>query len=319
MSVIDAILEGAGATGATILFPESDDPRVREAARVLHERRIVRPLLLGGEVGDLPTLPLEAHRAEVLDALHAAASASRREVDPARIEAWSLQPLMIAAALVRAGIVDGTVAGAVHSTSETIGAALRVIRRAPEAPLVSSFFLMELREPTPGGERTLVFADGALVPRPDAAQLAAIAAQSADHFRRLTDRDPRVAMLSFSTAGSAEHEEVERVREATRRLRAARSDLKVSGELQLDAAIVPEVAKKKAPRCLIQGRSNVLVFPDLGAGNIGYKLVERLAGARAIGPILQGLARPANDLSRGCAAEEIVVVSAITALQAKGG
>ncbi len=332
MDVIERILERAAALDRRIVFPESEDVRTLRAAAELHRLEIVRPLLLGDRgrieavarqgsvrLDGVAIAGPEEYREPVLAALHEAATESILSIPDEQIEAWADDPLYCASALVRAGLVDGTVAGAVHSTPATISAALRVIRRDHDQHLVSSCFLMGLAEPTPGGEPALVFADAGLVIRPGVEELATIAAQSADHFAMLTERDPRVAMLSFSTLGSAKHEEVDRVRDATERLRAMRPELEVCGELQLDAAIVPEIAKKKAPGCSIRGRANVLVFPSLDAGNIGYKLVERLARARAIGPILQGLAKPANDLSRGCEADEIVVVSAVTALQGKGG
>jgi phosphate acetyltransferase len=212
---------------------------------------------------------------------------------------------------VREGLADCYVAGASRTTADVLRAALWLIGLAPGIKTVSSFFIMVLPGGAGGAERVLAFADCAVVPDPTSEQLAEIACLTADHFSRLVRQVPHTAFLSFSTRGSAEHPHVHKVREAVALARARRPDLHFDGEMQLDAAIDPAVGRRKAPDSLVAGHANVLIFPDLDAGNIGYKLVQRLAGAEAYGPILMGLAKQANDLSRGCSWEDVVEVSTI--------
>ena len=320
MAVLDQILARASQCRRRIVFPESDDPRTIGAVARLARDGIVDPVLLdpGGDC-DRSSLPdaveiVHPGRHDGHAACVAAAEEARRE----RGDGVELikDPLHYAAAYVRAGLAAGTVAGATHTTAETLRAALRILRPAPDTGIVSSFFLMELAAPTEAGETVLGFADCGLVPDPDAAQLAEIARGTAEQFRHLCATEPRVALLSFSTHGSARHESIDKIRRALEIVRSAGPDFEIDGELQGDAALVPSIGALKAPGSAVAGRANVLIFPNLQAGNIAYKLAERLAGAQAIGPLLRGLTQPANDLSRGCGEDDIMVAAAVTALQA---
>jgi phosphate acetyltransferase len=329
MNPFQAIVDNARQVPRTIVFPEVDDHRILPAVRRLQSEGIVTPILVGP--GD--ALKAAASRLDVdLDGLRHVDPAletdrrtryldllesrfAKKGVDRQALNDLLGQPLYFAAAMVKAGDADGSLAGAAHTTGETLRAALKVIRPASGARLVSSFFLMALREALPSKETILAFADCALVPDPDPEELADIAMRTAVGYRKLTGREPRVALLSFSTAGSADHPMVRKVQAARDALATMKPDFPFGGELQLDAAILPGIGRSKAPDSPVAGRANVLVFPDLNSGNIGYKLVQRLAGARVVGPVLGGLSRPANDLSRGCSVEDVVLTAAATALQ----
>jgi phosphate acetyltransferase len=330
MRALENVIEAAKNRPARIVLPEADDPRVLNASLRSAREGIARPVL----IGDSERITAAAKQAELRGAgislVDPSASPAREEyaralsdlrrhkgmtLEQARREL--LDPLTFANMMVRMGDADASVAGAVHTTASVVRSAIQVIGLHPSSRLVSSFFLMLFCDAASSYRGALIFADCGLVVEPSAEELAQIAIDAADNARRLLQEEPRLGMLSFSTGGSAEHSRVTRVIEAARRVRSLRPELAVDEDVQLDTALVEEIARRKLPGSRVQGRANVLVFPNLDAGNIGYKLAERLGGARAIGPLLQGLARPASDLSRGCSAEDIFNVMAVTGLNAR--
>ena len=305
MSFLDAVRKRAAAKRRRIVFPEADDPRTQQAVRVLTEMKIVEPVLITGANRALTQL--------TVDALMAARA--HKGLTEQQAAEFAKQPLMIADALVRTGGADGCVAGAVHTTADVLRAALWLVGPGEGVRTVSSSFYMVVPGFRGSDEEVLTFTDCGVVPYPTAEQLADIAVAAANDRRLIVGDEPRVAFLSFSTKGSAEGESITRVREAVELTRRRLPEVAVDGELQGDAALISAVGERKAPGSPVAGRANVLVFPSLDAGNIAYKLVQRLAGASAVGPIIQGLRKPCSDLSRGAVAEDIINVAAITALQ----
>ena len=327
MGFIDVIKERAKAANKTIVLPETEDRRTHEAAAQILKEGIAKIILVGSEeavkkgsegldlTGAVVVDPATSHRTQAyIDKL--VELRQKKGMTPEQAKEILLnQYLYYGVMMVKMGDADGMVSGACHSTADTLRPCLQILKTKPGTKLVSAFFLMVVPNCEYGADGTFIFADSGLNQNPNPEELAAIAGSSADSFELLVEKEPIVAMLSHSTKGSAKHADVDKVVEATRLAKEQYPDLKLDGEFQLDAAIVPSVGASKAPGSEVAGKANTLIFPDLDAGNIGYKLVQRLAKAEAYGPITQGIAAPVNDLSRGCSAEDIVGVVAITAVQ----
>ena len=328
MGFIDQVKARAKANKKTIVLPETGDMRTLEAAHKVLAEGLADVVLIGnkeeivaaGADYDLSGAtfvdPANCDRFDVYVETLVEARKKKGMTPEQAKEILLSNPLFFGATLVKAGDADGMVAGAVNSSADVLRAALQVIKTAPGTKVVSSFFLMVVPNCEYGENGIFVYSDCGLMQNPDAEQLAAIAGSSAKSFELLTGKEAIVAMLSHSTMGSAAHPDVDKVVEATRIAKEEYPNVKLDGELQLDAAIVPSVGSSKAPNSEVAGKANVLIFPDLDSGNIGYKLTQRLAKAEAYGPVTQGIAMPVNDLSRGCVADDIVGVVAITAVQA---
>jgi phosphate acetyltransferase len=318
MDIIKNFHQQASSLHKTIVLPEGHEPRVQEAALFIAAHKLAHPILIG-EPGALLSQNKALKDIEIQDpaaSLHHDEWAHKfyelrkhKNMTPEKAGELLMNPLYFGAFLVREGLADGAVAGSINTTGDVLRAAIQVIGLAPQVSVVSSSFVMVMAS----GE-IFTFADCAVIPDPDPEELASIAISSANTHRKLIGSEPSIAMLSFSTKGSAAHPRTEKVIEATRLVQSRMPSLKIDGELQFDAAYVTSVGQRKAPGSPVAGKANIYIFPDLDSGNISYKITQRLAGAEAIGPIIQGLAKPYNDLSRGCSATDIVNVACICAI-----
>ena len=330
MSFIEEVKQRAKKELKSIILPEATDVRVLKATETVLKEGYAKIILIGNEeeiVSKAKENNINIEGATIIDPL----TSDKKEeysntlyelrknkgMTPEQAQKLIEDPVYYGMVMVKVNEADGLVSGCAHSTADTLRPALQILKTAPGTKLVSAFFIMVVPDCQYGQNGTFVFADNGLNENPDSEALSEIAISSSKSFKQLVGETPKVAMLSYSTYGSAKSEQTQKVIDATNLVKEKMPDLLVDGELQLDAAIVPEVAEFKAKGSPLKGEANVLVFPDLGAGNIGYKLVQRLAKAEAYGPLCQGIAKPVNDLSRGCSADDIAGVVAITAVQAQ--
>ena len=325
-SFIDTLIDRAKADKKTIVLPEGNDERILEAAQEALAQGIANIIILG----DADEIAAKGYNLEGATIIDPATSDKQEEfaellyelrkakgMTPEEAKELVKDPIHFAVLMVKSGLCDGLVGGACHATIKILSPSLKIIKTAPGEPMVSSFFIMDVPGSEFGENGLFLFADCALEIQPTSEKLAHIANQTDKSFKRLIGDDPRIALLSHSSHGSAVNDDSTKVVKAVEYIRENYPDIVADGELQLDAAIVPELGASKAPDSPVAGKANVLIFPDLDAANIGYKLVHRLGGAKAYGPVLQGLAAPVNDLSRGCTAEDVVGVIAITCVQAQ--
>lgn len=325
-SFIDTLIDRAKADKKTIVLPEGNDERILEAAQEALAQGIANIIILG----DADEIAAKGYNLEGATIIDPATSDKQEEfaellyelrkakgMTPEEAKELVKDPIHFAVLMVKSGLCDGLVGGACHATIKILSPSLKIIKTAPGEPMVSSFFIMDVPGSEFGENGLFLFADCALEIQPSSEKLAHIANQTDKSFKRLIGDDPRIALLSHSSHGSAVNDDSTKVVKAVEYIRENYPDIVADGELQLDAAIVPELGASKAPDSPVAGKANVLIFPDLDAANIGYKLVQRLGGAKAYGPVLQGLAAPVNDLSRGCTAEDVVGVIAITCVQAQ--
>ena len=321
LELLNQIIDNARSKKKTIVLPESHDERVLKAAEILTKKNIALVITIGNEEkvrSDAAKLKIDLSGVRIIDPeksdKHSDFSniyfnlRKKKGITIEEAREAMKRDLFFGAMMVKEGMVDGSVAGSTASTADVLRAGIQCIGMSEGISIVSSFFLMVFPE------KTYSFADCAVVPDPDAAQLADIAISTSDNHKKLTGDEPYIAMLSFSTKGSAKHEKIDKVLEATEIIKKKRPDLKIDGELQFDAAVIDNVGRKKAPGSEVAGRANVLVFPDLNAGNIGYKIAQRWGKAEAVGPMVQGLKKPFFDLSRGCSVDDIVNTASIAAL-----